>query len=500
MPGRGTSIADIRARIRKNSEPTARPTKCRQRPESARERLGRRGPAITATLLLAGAVAAPSFDGGGFDPPSRALFIAAAGAALLAALMVDAEDAMAAARSPLALTLSSLAVLSLASALWTIESRSAALRWGLVIGGYAAVFVAASVVTRLTGYWTIAAGIALLAAIEASLGLRAVALHALPDAERIARAWQPGGTFQYPPALAILQVGALPVLNLGMRQRHSPTSMCAAAAVILAGAALRLADSRLAIGLTALLLLALLFAHAPAPRAQASTLAMIMLVVMGAALAPRILGGNVGPTTAPVGSRGTLEMLGLVLAGGLAWPAAQRMLAHRRRTAVVTVGALAAVTLALVLGARGGGMPTLAHSRASARITSARSTDPLHGRAREWQAAIQTWLDRPLLGAGADAYYIASLPHQRTARSRFAHDLPLELAAELGVPGLLLGLAIYGSGARTVAIGRGTRGYWLLAPMVSAFLVSNLVDWTWHLAGLGAVFAASSGALHAQRH
>jgi O-Antigen ligase len=440
---------------------------------------------IAATLLLAGAVAAPSFTGGGFDPPSQALFIATAGAALLAAVMVDAEGAMAAARSPLALVLSSLAVLSLASALWTIESQSAALRWGLVIGGYAAVFVAASVVTRLTEYWTVAAGIALLAAIEAALGLRAIALHALPDAERIAHTWQPGGTFQYPPALAILQVGALPVLNLGMRQRPSPISVCAPAAAVLAGATLRLADSRLAIGLTALLLLALLFPRAPAPGAQAATLAMIVLVLMGAALAPRILGGNVGPATAPIGPRGTHEMLGLALAGGLAWTAGRRILANRRRTAVVTLGALAAVALALLvlLGARGGGMPSLAGPRASASIASSRSTDPLHGRAREWQAAIQTWLDRPLLGAGAEAYYIASLPHQRTARSRFAHDLPLELAAELGVPGLLLGIAVYASGAWTVAIRRGTRGYWLLAPMVSAFLVSNLIDWTWHLAG-----------------
>jgi hypothetical protein len=35
---------------------------------------------------------------------------------------------------------------------------------------------------------------------------------------------------------------------------------------------------------------------------------------------------------------------------------------------------------------------------------------------------------------------------------------------------------------------------WLVAPAVAAFLLANLVDWPWHLAGLGAVWAAALGA------
>ncbi len=63
-----------------------------------------------------------------------------------------------------------------------------------------------------------------------------------------------------------------------------------------------------------------------------------------------------------------------------------------------------------------------------------------HGRTQEWKAAVQTWLDRPLAGAGSGAYYQASLVHQGSSPSLYAHDLPLELAAELGVGGLLLGV------------------------------------------------------------
>jgi O-antigen ligase len=100
-----------------------------------------------------------------------------------------------------------------------------------------------------------------------------------------------------------------------------------------------------------------------------------------------------------------------------------------------------------------------------------------------------------LLGAGADAYYIASLPHHGAATTRYAHDLPLELAAELGVLGLLLGLALYASAAWTISRATNSSALWLLAPAAVAFLASNLVDWTWHLAGLGALWAAAIGGL-----
>ena len=56
--------------------------------------------------------------------------------------------------------------------------------------------------------------------------------------------------------------------------------------------------------------------------------------------------------------------------------------------------------------------------------------------------------------------------------------------------------------ARTVvsrAGGRGelvrTRFVAVLAPLLLAFLAASLVDWPWHLAGSGAVWAACTGAV-----
>src|SRR5204863_6541867 len=83
-----------------------------------------------------------------------------------------------------------------------------------------------------------------------------------------------------------------------------------------------------------------------------------------------------------------------------------------------------------------------------------------HGRLHTWRAAVETAADRPLAGAGADAFLAASARHQRDGPVRFAHDLPLELAAELGVLGALLAVALYATGGAAAWRARRTRAGW----------------------------------------
>jgi O-antigen ligase len=331
--------------------------------------------------------------------------------------------------------------------------------------------------------------------VEAILGLNAVASHALPDAERLVGAWRPGGTFQYPPALAILEVGVLPVLSRAIELARSPIAGAAACAAVLAGAVLGLAGNRLALGLAAAVLAVLMFHRSASAKARMAAIATAGLVGIGGLMAPVVLGGRVGPTTPGAGAAGAAELALVAAAGGLAWLFVRRRAGATPRRAWLAAGvcivALALAVIASAIG--GGGREQRAATAGPARATQ--RSDLLHGRGQQWQAAIQTWLDRPGLGAGADAYYVASLPHQRTDQSLFAHDLPLELAAELGVMGLLLGLALYASTAWTIARAVHTSAMWLLAPLAVAFLASNLLDWTWHLAGLGAVWAAAVGTL-----
>jgi O-antigen ligase len=117
-----------------------------------------------------------------------------------------------------------------------------------------------------------------------------------------------------------------------------------------------------------------------------------------------------------------------------------------------------------------------------------------HGREDQWRAAVDTALDHPVLGAGSEAYLRASAANQGSEVSRYAHDLPLEAWAELGPLGLLLVLALVGFTGGLVWRIRGDPRAWLVAPAAAAFLVANLVDWPWHLAGAGAMWAAALGA------
>jgi O-antigen ligase len=112
---------------------------------------------------------------------------------------------------------------------------------------------------------------------------------------------------------------------------------------------------------------------------------------------------------------------------------------------------------------------------------------------------VKAFADRPAHGAGADAFLTASARYQGGATIAFAHDLPLEAAVELGVGGLLLVLALYAAAAGLLWRRRHSARVRLFGPAVGAFLVANLVDWPWHLAGAGAIWALAAGALAGAR-
>jgi O-antigen ligase len=391
------------------------------------------------------------FSGGGFSDASQSTFIALSGVTLLLTAIFNGSATIAAMRSPPALTLGALGALCIASAAWTIGEPVTSVRWGLTIMSYGAVFIAAATLTRMLGPWPLAAGIAVLAAIEAILGVRALAMHALPDAESIGGIWRPGGTFEYPPALAILEVGAIPTLSYATARGSGLVAWASAAATMLAGAVLGLAGSRLGVGLAVVFLAIMALSTRASGISRVTVAGTAALLIVGALAGSALLNGHLAP--------------GAIARDYNTSP-------HARGTS---------------------------HARGTTEVQRTPPVRPrsdlLHGRAQEWEAALQTWLDRPLLGAGGGAYYEASLPYQGSAATLYAHDLPLELAAELGALGLLMGVALYVVCGWTIATASDGTALILLGAIVVAFLASNLIDWTWHLAGLGAVWAASAGGL-----
>jgi O-antigen ligase len=154
----------------------------------------------------------------------------------------------------------------------------------------------------------------------------------------------------------------------------------------------------------------------------------------------------------------------------------------RRLAAAAAVLAVAVVAGSLAFGAQAG-----RGAGAAAGF--------LHGRDSTWGAALDTFRDRPFAGAGADAFLAGSAQHQGGQTILFAHSLPLELAAELGIAGLVLALALYATSARMIWRARQTSAGLMLGPAAAAFLVASLVDWPWHLAGAGAAWAIAAGGL-----
>jgi O-antigen ligase len=118
-----------------------------------------------------------------------------------------------------------------------------------------------------------------------------------------------------------------------------------------------------------------------------------------------------------------------------------------------------------------------------------------HGRLHLWKVSLQTALDRPLAGYGADAYLAATLQRQGEDPIRFAHSLPLEVTVELGAVGLVLIVVLYATTAGLIWRRRRNGAFWLLGPAVAGFLIASLLDWPWHLAGSGSVWAAALGGL-----
>ena len=397
---------------------------------SDRRPLARRVP--VAPLVLAIAVIAPVAIEGGFTPTSRSLFIGLALCAFALVYALDERPLAGITRSMPVLALFGLAALSIASGVWALGEPGEAERAGFVVASLAGVALVAGWVVRAHGIAWVAGLIAAVAAVEAVIGLSALALHHEPWAQVIGGAWRPGGTFEYPPALAVLQVSALPIFAWMILKGGRPLRLAGSVGAILAVAVLATAESRLALGLCLLLL----------------------LVPAAATWNSRRGAGSDGETAF---SRPRMRVL-----GGIA--------------------ALALLVAVAVVGVRGGG----------------EGSEPVsgidHGRMAEWSVALDAMVEHPLTGAGADSYALAA-SEVGGGETLFAHNLPLEIWAELGPLGLALVIVLFASTAALVWRLRSDRRAWLMAPAVLAFPIANLVDWTWHLAGAAALWAAALGAL-----
>jgi O-antigen ligase len=252
-----------------------------------------------------------------------------------------------------------------------------------------------------------------------------------------------------------------------------------------------MADSRLELALAAAICAAAVAFPRETVRAERSTALALVALVAAAGVACHLIGGRYTAVGANAGDAARLAALAAVILGATGIWLAGRAPAAKAPARPVAMG-LAVVALAAVTA----GIAAGSDDRADPGAYGVESGGgALHNRSGLWHAALQTFADHPLGGAGSNSFLAASARHQDGATVRFAHDLPLELLAELGIAGGLLAVALYAATWRAIRRARGSPALWLLGPAAAAFLIAGLVDWPWHLAGSGAVWALAVGGL-----
>jgi hypothetical protein len=396
----------------------------------------------------------------------------------------------AAMRSPAVLALAVLAVLSAISAAWTVGASADALRWGAVIGGFALIALASSIAAARLGAMPVAAVIAALAAVAGLVGLYGAGARVEPLAQRLGGQWSPGGPLEYSPALALMQVSALPVLWLVMARSREALAAVAAAGAAVAGAVLALAGSRVQLALAGCVLIACVLAAPLAGQRRVAVLAAGALVATAGGVADATAGSYVDPYVTGGDVPRLLGLALIVSAAPALWVMQRRAVrtadAGERGVRAAAVGVIAVPLCAALLAA---GMTP----------DSGPQAEPVsgftHGRLAQWGAAIDTAEERPIVGWGSLTFDQASVRYQEPPPVSFAHNLPLESWAELGIAGAALVTVLYLGAIGSVWTWRRTAAAWLLGPAVLAFLAANLFDWPWHVPAAGAVFALALGGL-----
>ena len=192
---------------------------------------------------------------------------------------------------------------------------------------------------------------------------------------------------------------------------------------------------------------------------------------------------------------GSRAAMGVLIGGGLVFAAAE----WRKGTPLPAGWLKAAVALVIVLAAVGlifsrvyRGRQATPARRHAPQLTALAKLCPLTvgEEGQSWAFRKVTWAGtarmiraRPWRGFGAGSFPSIFPRYQIAGFTRMAHQSYLQLAAELGLPGLLLWLGVIGA----AALGwlRQPRAWWLggLAGALAAALAHNLVDSPWYVVG-----------------
>jgi hypothetical protein len=224
-------------------------------------------------------------------------------------------------------------------------------------------------------------------------------------------------------------------------------------------------------------------------------------------------------TLASVHAAGRAGLVATVLAGigGATWalldrrfdpPAVAGRLGRLGLAAIVAVTLAVGAVVAVRHDARGVAATKWEKFKAGSRADSDQNTDRYltvgTNRYDFWRVAVLELREEPLLGFGAANWSWPYLAQRRSYETPDnAHGSVWEFAADLGLPGLLLYLAVvvatFAASARPAASQERARQAGLLAALVGA-IGHQQVDWLWETFPCGLLIAALSGLALAAAH
>ena len=490
-------------------------------------------PLLTSGLAAIICAVAFSADGGlqiGRTTPVEIGLIAGGGLAVAGSLLLAPRRERLWGAGPLALLLA-LAVLTALSITWAANPSDTWLEANRTFA-YLAVFAAATALAHAAPHrWAAVLGAITLSCVLVSS--YAVLTKILPAAlnpdEVYARLSEPFGYWNSVGLMAALAVPGL--LWLGTRRTgHQTLNALAYPGLGLVLLTILLSYSRGAL-LAAVAGAAFWVATVAPRRLRAAALLLVGTAGAGAAATWTFSQSALSDDRVPVDLREqagvqlailVVALLALLTLAGLAVGfvavARQPSPRARRRIGAVLVACIALVPVGLAIAGQGGkqGLTDSISSRwkqltdpnsgvpsnSADRLTAAGSV-----RARYWDEALRIFGDNALKGVGAGGYATVRKRYRRAdPAARTAHGYVVQTAADLGIAGLAVSLALLAAWLASASAATGLRwrklerscsperaGLLTLVAVVLVFGVHSLIDWTWFVPANAVVALLAAG-------
>jgi len=295
---------------------------------------------------------------------------------------------------------------------------------------------------------------------------------------------RPFGSLGYPPALALIELAAMTALAWAYLRAPSVPSLLAGALLAAGAGIVMISGSRIIMGVSLLVIAAwLTWPGSTLALARGEALSVGLLWLAGGALVAITLWVVNGALGAILVVLGALVVAGVCQRLPLSMPAISDR-GRRLRAEYAALGLMVAAVLGFVL------VVQVVSPSGEEGVQAQQGFD--HGRFTLWSDSIAVAQDRLVLGYGQGSYLLAT-GSTLEQPVRYGHSLVIDSLVELGIVGALASLGVLIGVLRLFFKHFRDPRAWLAIPMLIGFTLLVFLDWSWHIAVLGGIWAVCIG-------